>query len=407
MPARKRALPDAWDAPGSPKCVPQLGVGRDCRPVERRWLIWPLSSAVWLVIGLASASAVAAYQHSMYAGKGSGPDYLRIFTVVLLNSFILWLLTPPSFRLALSYPLLPGKLPRRIPLYIGFGLLFAAAHVALRLAMYPVRENLAGPPLPVTWLLARQMYYALVADDVLFNFGAVVAVAHGLMYYRKYRDRELVASQLETRLAQAQLQSLRMQLHPHFLFNTMHTISALMHIDVQAADHMITRLCDLLRLALRNVDVQLAPLKSEIEFLDKYLQIEQARFADRMSTRMKIEPETLEAQVPYLLLQPIVENAVRHGIARLSSGGEIEIGAQRSNGRLRLSIRDNGPGIRADESKGQGYGLEITRDRLEKLYGSEHDFRMESAPGGGMQVSISIPFVVAGESQLRAQGVVQ
>jgi len=343
----------------------------------------------------------------MYAGKGSGPDYLRIFTVVLLNSFILWLLTPPSFRLALSYPLLPGKLPRRIPLYIGFGLLFAAAHVALRLAMYPVRENLAGPPLPVTWLLARQMYYALVADDVLFNFGAVVAVAHGLMYYRKYRDRELVASQLETRLAQAQLQSLRMQLHPHFLFNTMHTISALMHIDVQAADHMITRLCDLLRLALRNVDVQLAPLKSEIEFLDKYLQIEQARFADRMSTRMKIEPETLEAQVPYLLLQPIVENAVRHGIARLSSGGEIEIGAQRSNGRLRLSIRDNGPGIRADESKGQGYGLEITRDRLEKLYGSEHDFRMESAPGGGMQVSISIPFVVAGESQLRAQGVVQ
>ena len=159
------------------------------------------------------------------------------------------------------------------------------------------------------------------------------------------QDRALRAAHLETRLAEAQLQALQRQLHPHFLFNTLNGISALMHRDVHAADRMLVRLSDLLRMALDRRSAQEVPLSDDLEFLAKYLEIEQARFGERLSVRYDFDPETLDALVPNLLLQPLVENSVRHAIAALSEGGVIEVTSRRVGDTLELRVRDNGPGL--------------------------------------------------------------
>src|SRR5262249_32977164 len=155
----------------------------------------------------------------------------------------------------------------------------------------------------------------------------------------------LKASQLEARLAQAQLQALKSQLHPHFFFNTLHAISSLMRKDIEAADRMLTRLSDLLRLTLENVGAQETTLRQELDFLEGYLEIEQTRCRDRLQVKIEIEPETLDARVPNLILQPLVENAVRHGVAPRAAPGRIEISARRVGGKLEMQVRDNGAGL--------------------------------------------------------------
>src|SRR5262249_40591374 len=199
---------------------------------------------------------------------------------------------------------------------------------------------------------------------------------------------ELKASQLEARLAQAQLQALKMQLHPHFLFNTLHAISALMRKDVEEADRMITRLSDLLRLTLENVGAQEATLRQELEILGRYLEIEQRRFGDRLQVKMEIEPETLDARAPNLILQPLVENAIRHGIAPRSAPGLIEIRASRAGDKLELQVRDNGVGLPTDhrEPIKEGVGLANTRARLEQLYGAAYRFEVNNFYRCGMIV---------------------
>jgi LytS/YehU family sensor histidine kinase len=222
----------------------------------------------------------------------------------------------------------------------------------------------------------------------------VIGLSHGIDYYRKYRERELRASQLETRLAQAQLDALKMQLHPHFLFNTLNSISVLMTEDVTAARRMLTRLSDLLRASLENVGAQEVSLGEELEFLKNYLEIEQTRFQDRLTVRMEIEPGVLEARVPNLILQPLVENAIRHGIAPRAQPGLIEIHAARENGIVQLKVRDNGAGLgsASPETLIMGIGLSNTQARLKQLYGGAHNFEIRDARGGGLEVAISIPF---------------
>src|SRR6185436_5586311 len=158
-------------------------------------------------------------------------------------------------------------------------------------------------------------------------------------------ERELRASQLEARLAQSRLQVLKMQLHPHFLFNTLNAISELIHRDPESADRMLMDLSDLLRLSLENLEVQEIPLYKELEFLGKFLEIEQMRFHDRLTVDMQISPETLDASVPNMILQPLVENAIKHGIAPRSGGGRIDIHAVRSNGHLEINVSDDGLGV--------------------------------------------------------------
>jgi sensor histidine kinase YesM len=225
-------------------------------------------------------------------------------------------------------------------------------------------------------------------------YGLILLLNQVFRYYRRYREGELRASQLETQLTQAQLQALKMQLHPHFLFNTLHSISALLHRDPDTADRMIARLGDFLRLTLDNSGAQEVSLRKELEFLKCYLDIERVRFQDRLTTSLDVEPRALDSSVPNLILQPIVENALRHGLSHRAAG-HLEISAKRENGSLRIQVKDNGPGLSAitgpKTNTREGLGLSNTRARLEQLYGAAHRFEIENAPGGGLVVTLEIP----------------
>jgi len=182
-----------------------------------------------------------------------------------------------------------------------------------------------------------------------------------------------------------------MQLNPHFLFNSLHSISALMHQNVEAADRMIARLSELLRAALAGSDTQEVTLREELDFVRRFLEIEQIRFGERLSVKMEIAPNTLDALVPNLILQPLVENAIRHGIEPRARPGRIELKSERANGVLALAVSDNGDGLVSGEQPVEGVGLSNTRARLRTLYGDEHSLKLCPRQGGGMLVRLTIP----------------
>ena len=233
---------------------------------------------------------------------------------------------------------------------------------------------------------------AFAPINVMF-YWTIVIVEHAIDYYRKYQERELRTSQLEAQLVAAELHVLKMQLHPHFLFNTLNTISALIHESPDEADEMISQLGDLLRMTLETVHVHEVALTKELDFLKHYLAIEQTRFQDRLSVTMAIEPETLDALVPNLILQTLVENSIRHGIAVRPEAHCIEIKSWQNNGMLRLRMADDGPGVSSDKLPlKEGVGLTTTRQRLNNLYGPKHDFSLRNSPVGGLVVELAIPF---------------
>ena len=282
----------------------------------------------------------------------------------------------------------------------AFGVLAATlTHAVLTVSSRVlIMKALAGRD--VAWWPAFHELFFLQFDWEMMTYWAVVGLSHAMEFHRESQERALTAAHLQTRLAEAQLQALQRQLHPHFLFNTLHTISALMHRDTLAADAMLGRLSDLLRLTLDRIGVQQVPLEEELDFVEKYLDIERTRYGDRLQVHFDVEPDTLAAWVPNLLLQPLVENAVRHGIAPRIGGGRLDIVTRREGDRLRVVIRDNGLGLPADtlDAFNGGVGLSNTRSRLEHLYGADHRFEFERPAGGGLAVTIVIPLALAGEA---------
>jgi LytS/YehU family sensor histidine kinase len=214
-----------------------------------------------------------------------------------------------------------------------------------------------------------------------------------VLYYRESCERALRASQLETRLVEAQLKTLQQQLHPHFLFNTLHAISALMHRDVNAADRTLVRLSDLLRMTLEGLGQQEVSLKSELEFLSKYLEIERTRFADRLLVRFDVQPEALDTFVPTLLLQPLVENAIKHGIAKKAGPGHIDITAKRDHDKLWIEVRDDGVGLSdtALDALQKGIGVSTTRARLQHQFGADYRFEFHRLTQG-VAVVVALPW---------------
>jgi two-component system LytT family sensor kinase len=240
----------------------------------------------------------------------------------------------------------------------------------------------------LAWLVLRNHFHA-----DFFSYLAIAGVWHAVKFHNKFREHELRAAELEATLSQAQLQALKMQLQPHFLFNTLQTIAELMHQDPELADRMLLRLSELLRITLQSGETHEVSLQQEVEFLKGYLEIEQARMGDRLSVQMNIDPDTWAARVPNLLLQPLVENAVRYGIAPFAAKGEITISSARNNGTLRLLVRDTGPGRLGARRHGPGVGLSNTRARLQKLYGA--GARLELSHDHGFVVAIELPFARA------------
>jgi signal transduction histidine kinase len=359
-----------------------------------------MSFGFWTLIAL--AGSVTMYQFERM--HGYQVTFRNMLALQLSQELSYAVLTPFVLAWARRYPVQRGIWGRRVLLYFVGGLAFTAAHVVLRGLTYPVWDtamkgytsaiwNSAAHTFRVRWDLFESLFFQNVIDDITGTYVPIVLIAHVVSYYQRFRERELRSSQLQTQLAKAHLQTLKSQLQPHFLFNTMHSISALMLTDVHAADRMMTRLSDLLRMSLEASGTQITTLNHELEFLNCYLEIEKVRFEERLTIVLNIAPEALDARVPHLLLQPLVDNAVKHGISKLCEGGEIQISATSSNSELQLEVRDNGPGIgQPAGSHRTGLGLKVTRERLEALYGQEQSMELIHPPEGGAVVRICIPF---------------
>ncbi|HEX8335221.1 MAG TPA: histidine kinase, partial [Pyrinomonadaceae bacterium] len=274
---------------------------------------------------------------------------------------------------------------RAAPVHLLAGTLISAVWAAFHVVIdsYFSGGNLAH----YKWGNLPRLVFANL-DHRLLVYWIIVVISHAADYYQRYREGELRASQ-------AQLQALKMQLHPHFLFNALHSVSALIHADPDAADKMIARLGDFLRLTLDSAAAQEVTLKQELEFLNCYLDIERTRFRDRLTTHIDADPQVLDCVVPNLILQPIVENAIRHGVSQRAAHGHVEVRAERAGDRLRLEVRDNGRGLpegaEACRAKQGGVGLANTRARLQQLYGGDFRFELRNAPAGGVVVTLEIP----------------
>jgi two-component system LytT family sensor kinase len=258
-------------------------------------------------------------------------------------------------------------------------------------------ELLTSPPDSAfhnfTWVkLFRSI--EVTSDTGVLLYSMIILVEHSFAYYKRYQHGLLNAAKLQTELARAQLQALKMQLHPHFLFNTLHTITALVHEDPERAERTIARLSELLRLFLANSMIHEVPLSEELRILDLYLEIERTRFEDRLSVHVDVPAELREAMVPNLVLQPLVENAIRHGVGKRSGPGWISVAAEKYGETLVLRVTDNGEGLNASPGTRpeSGFGLSITRGRLESLYGPHQSLILRNLQTGGAEARITMPF---------------
>lgn len=310
----------------------------------------------------------------------------------LFLSFLPWYIwafaTPVVLLLHRRYPLNHSSWVRNIPIHLGACLAIWFVVTLGNTTIWAFLESVN-----FYTMLGQSLLYSRIAINSLV-YSTVVAVAIAAAYYGKYRQGELRGSKLQIKIMEAQLQAIQMQLQPHFLFNTLNSISELMHENVQAAEQMLKRLEDFLRLTLRNDARQELTLREEMEFLRGYLEIQQMRFQDRLKVEMRIDDGVLEHLVPSLLCQPIIENAIRHGISPLLKEGRIEIIAERENGMLRLQIKDNGPGLPPAGHWKEGFGLSNTRAMLLQLYGERHEFRLQNSSEGGLIVTFKIPAMI-------------
>jgi len=325
-----------------------------------------------------------------------GRPFDLVNTIAWNLGWILWAGTTFVVAvLARRFPLERENLGRRIIAHVLLGLAVVTATQSVELAL-----NRA-----LVHVLPRAIRGFTFVELVVYKFHIyfliywmILGVARALDYYTRYRESELHASELDAKLAHAQLSALKMQLHPHFLFNTHHAIISLMlKNETPIAIKMLTRLSDLLRITLKKTDQQVHSLREEFDALELYLGIQRERYRDRLAVELAIEPDTLEAEVPSLLLQPLVENALQHGIDALADGGSLYIATRRDQEQLSVTIRDSGPGLAPDFDlqSGDGIGLRNTRARLERLYGSRQRFEIARGRDGGTIVKIELPFRLA------------
>ena len=352
----------------------------------KRWLalllLWTLCGVLLEASGYLPATAL---------GRAPALPWWKYFQWGVTQLYIWWALTPLVALLVRRFPFESERPARAALAYVTAGAVIIPVWSAVFTFLY---WALGGPGAPESVGALPSMWWVELLRRLpilLLTYIVIVLNLVALDYYRKYRDREY-------RLVQAQLQTLKAQLQPHFLFNTLNSISTLMHEDVEAADRMLVSLGDLLRATLSEVGGQEVTLRRELEVLDLYLRIQLIRFQDRLRVNLDVDPRALDACVPNLVLQPLVENAIKHGIAPHSVDGVIEIGARLDGDSLVLRVHDDGPGLSMTrgETK-EGVGLSNTRARLEHLYGAAQSLRYGNAAGGGFEVELRIPLRRAAE----------
>ena len=342
-----------------------------------------LTFGFWTIIAFVTAARCI-----LIDGSRSIPEAV---TVSSLFCYIWASLTLPVMSFAARWPL--NSKVERLP--------HAARHLCLAVllaALAVVPEVMTLPFLPTAHgeLTFFQRYFMVASgffDFGFFSYWAIVAFQHGSDYYRRLQASQLLAAQLETSLKQAEMDYLRMQLNPHFLFNTLNSIDVLMREDVEIAHRMLVNLSELLRLAMRPQSSQLTQLRAELRFLEHYISIERTRFHDRLAVNLQCDPDALDALVPSLILQPLVENAIRHGAAKRTSNREVSIRVCVQGSFLEIEVADNGPGVMRAQpgSQSDGVGLTNTRARLKHLFGDGHVFTIKNALKGGAVVTLSFP----------------
>jgi two-component system, LytTR family, sensor kinase len=340
--------------------------------------------------GLALLSTTLAWQFTRLFGKWSTP--LSTLFVLNFSWWYFWaLMAPVVIWLSQHFQFERGGLLRALAVHVPAVVVFSFLHIAAMEGVHWWLAYSAGRQ--YAWWSQLQRAGLLYVDWEMMTYWAIVGLSHALIYYRESRARAVRAVQLEAKLIEAQMKTLQQQLHPHFLFNTLHAISALMHKDVRAADRVLMQLSDLLRITLEHLGHQEVALEAELGALSKYLEIERTRFADRLIVRFDIHPETLDTRVPSLLLQPIVENSIKYGVARRSGPGHIDISARREGDKLRLEVRDDGVGLSEDSLTAlqKGIGVSTTRARLQHLFGADFRFEFHRLPQG-LAVIIALPW---------------
>ena len=350
--------------------------------------LWFLIFAAWLVPAL--LSGFNTYVQDRLEGRAADWHW------VLFNS-IDWLLyavlTPVVFRASRRFPLERPNLARHIALHVvgalGMCVAWAALGTLLRLGIFP---DAAGASAQKVWLGFVSWVFTTLPFGVGVYF-ALVGIQHSFFYFAQARERETQSARLAAQLSEARLGALRMQLNPHFLFNSLNAITVLVRDgNTEAASRMLELLSDVLRQVLRTGDTHETALAREVEFLERYLAIEQVRFSDRLRPRIEIDPAVARAAVPRFLLQPLVENALRHGIARRADAGIVQVSGRREGGQLVLTVRDDGPGLPAAGDAGSGVGLANTRARLAALYGGQATLEVDNAEGGGAIATVRLPY---------------
>ncbi|UOQ76572.1 histidine kinase [Hymenobacter sp. 5516J-16] len=342
---------------------------------------WGRIALAWLLFALFMMGLV----YGQAVSRGAAVHWRTVVLVPLLHSLLWALLTPVVFALASRFDLTAGRRGwlTKFLVHIGVGI---ALTLGYRAAYVLLLRLLAVPGTEVSWS-------AIVASLNVWvpMYWMLLLAAYALEYYDRYRNRSLEAAQLETQLVQAQLQALKMQLNPHFLFNALNAIAALTGDDAKAGQRMMGKLGQFLRVVLDHSDAQQVTLEQELQFTALYLEIEQIRFSDRLRLCYEVDSQARPALVPSLLLQPLVENAVRHGIARNPDGGTVCLRAARQGDRLQLAVYDDGPGAPGPDGA-WGIGLRNTEERLRTLYGARAALRIDTAPAQGFTVWLDLPF---------------
>jgi len=369
-------------------CAMENGLKRDLRD-------YPLFFLLWTVLGLFYFSQGLS-QRLLFADPTPWWHYLVAW---LIGAYIWALLTPAILFLGRRFPLERRNWLPHTALQLLLGAAFSTLELALETILY-TRIGLF-PAMPRAFRVAFVELLVRGFHGGIVNYWIVLGLQWGVLYYRRYRERsqevlrvELRASELQSQLMSARLDALKMQLQPHFLFNTLNAITVLVRQQRgNDAERMLGHLSDLLRGVLDDVDAQEVSLRRELEYLQLFLAIERVRFPDRLRVEVSADPAAEEALVPQLILQPIVENAVRHGIGRSSSAGLIQITTSRMDDTVELRVQDDGPGLSTDESpEDEGIGLANTRARLHQLYGESACLNLKNGEHGGVIVTMRIPY---------------
>jgi signal transduction histidine kinase len=349
---------------------------------------WALIAAVFTAVGLLNFFIViTSWRAEGNAGSAKYPflwEMTGIYTVLLLLPALLFVMR--------RFPITRATLATRVPLHLAAFAAFAVAHTLLMWGTRTVLYRLLGWGTYDYGAMRYRFFMEGAKQAVIYLLTyALVAMAD---YARRNRERELTRARLERELTEARLAALKMQLNPHFLFNTLNMISSHVRDAPTTAEEMIAHLSDFLRMTLRHAQTQEVPLATELEFLDSYLAIMKARFESRLAVELRFEEAARDALVPHLVLQPLVENALTHAVGEQGRQGRLRLSASRRGDRLRLVVEDNGPGLGAGDADavGRGVGLTNTAERLRQLYGDDQKVVLGRAEGGGCRVELDLPY---------------